>query len=158
MKTSQRRNFHKTNQVIAASLMAASAILAGCASPSTPVGGTTVPSGGYSSAYGTVDSIQVVQTSSGSGSAVGTVAGGVVGGALGNQVGEGRGRTAATVAGAIGGAMIGNQMEKNATAHQLYQVGVRLDNGSYQTFQQESVGDLQVGSRVRVENGRVYRY
>lgn len=148
----------KTNQVIAASLMMASAILTGCASSSAPPFGSTAPTSAYSSAYGTVDSIQVVQGSSGSGSGIGTIAGGVVGGALGNQVGEGRGRTAATVAGTIGGAIVGNQMEKNATAQQVYQIGVRLDNGSYQTFQQESVGDLQIGSRVRIENGRVYRY
>ena len=149
----------KTNQAMTASVLLISAILAGCASSSTPLGSSApAPSTAYSSALGTVDSIQVVQTSSGTGSGIGTVAGGVVGGALGNQVGEGRGRTAATVAGAIGGAMVGNQMERNASGQQVYQVGVRLDNGSYQTFQQEGVGDLQVGSRVRVENGHVYRY
>lgn len=148
----------KKHQIIAVGMMAASAMLAGCASTSNqPIGGTA-PASAYSSAYGTVDSIQVVQTSSGNGSGLGTVAGGVVGGALGNQVGEGRGRTAATVAGAIGGAMVGNQMERNATGHQLYQIGVRLDNGSYQTIQQDAIGDLQVGSRVRIENGRAYRY
>jgi outer membrane lipoprotein SlyB len=147
----------KTNLAIAASLMIVSTILAGCASPSRPLG-STAPATSYSTTYGTVDSIQVVQTSSGNGSGVGTVAGGVVGGALGNQVGEGRGRTAATVAGAIGGAMVGNQMEKNASGNQVYQIGVRLDNGSYQTVQQDAVGDLQVGSRVRIENGRAYRY
>jgi outer membrane lipoprotein SlyB len=149
----------KTNLVIAASLMLSSAILAGCASSSPPLG-STAPATAYSTGYGTVDSIQVVQTSSGNGSTLGTVAGGVVGGALGNQVGEGRGRTAATVAGAIGGAMVGNQMGKNAagTGNQVYQIGVRLDNGGYQTYQQEAVGDLQVGSRVRIENGHVYRY
>jgi len=153
----------KTNQLVASGLVAAVAILAGCASPSQPVSSTgTYPSGSYTSALGVIDSIQVVQSSgSGGTSGLGTVAGGVVGGALGNQVGDGRGRTAATVAGAIGGAMIGNQMERNAQgagSGQVYQVGVRLDNGSYQAIQQESIGDLQVGSRVRVENGRVYRY
>ncbi|HYD78832.1 MAG TPA: glycine zipper 2TM domain-containing protein [Paucimonas sp.] len=149
----------KPTQIALAVLVVLSVTITGCASPNRPLGApTTTPSGAYSSAYGTVDSIQVVQTSSGSGSGIGTVAGGVVGGALGNQVGEGRGRTAATVAGAIGGAMIGNQMEKNASGRQVYQIGVRLDNGSYQTFQQESVGDLQVGSRVRIENGQVFRY
>ena len=153
----------KTNQKIAASLTIAVAALTGCASSQAPapMGMPTSTSPGYSSAYGVVDSIQVVQTSSGSTSGVGTIAGGVVGGALGNQVGGGRGKTAATVAGAIGGAMIGNQMEKNSRsngASQVYQIGVRLDNGSYQTIQQESVADLQVGSRVRIENGRAYRY
>lgn len=156
----------KTNQKIAASLTIAAAALTGCASSPapTPVStpASTYPGGGYSSAFGVVDSIQVVQTSSGtSPGVVGTIAGGVVGGALGNQVGGGRGKTAATVAGAIGGAMIGNQMEKNARSNgvaQAYQIGIRLDNGSYQTIQQESVADLQVGSRVRIENGRAYRY
>jgi len=147
-----------TNKVIATSLMTFSTVLAGCASSSTPIGSTSSPVA-YSTTYGTVDSIRIVQTSSsGTGSGVGTVAGGVVGGALGNQVGEGRGRTAATVAGAIGGAMVGSQMERNATEHQIYQVGVRLDNGGYQNVQQDSVSDLQVGNRVRIENGRVYRY
>ena len=153
----------KTNQKIAATLMIAAAALTGCASSPAPapMGTPTSTSPGYSSAYGVVDSIQVVQTSSGSNGTMGTIAGGVVGGALGNQVGGGRGKTAATVAGAIGGAMIGNQMEKNARSNgaaQVYQIGVRLDNGSYQTIQQESVADLQVGSRVRIENGRAYRY
>ncbi|MDF3034754.1 MAG: putative outer rane lipoprotein precursor SlyB-like [Paucimonas sp.] len=139
--------------------MAAAVMLGGCAShstapisqyPSTPV---------YSSSYGVVDSIQIAQTSSGGGTGLGTVAGGVVGGVLGNQVGSGRGRTAATVAGAVGGAMVGSRMQGNAQPQvQVYQVGVRLDNGSYQTLQQEAIGDLRVGSRVRIENGRVYAY
>lgn len=38
-----------------------------------------------------------------------------------------------------------------------YQISVRLENGSYQTIQQDSLVDLQVGNRVRIENGRVYR-
>ncbi len=152
----------KTNQKIAATLIIAATVLAGCSSSpnSAPITNPTMGSPSYSSAYGVVDSIQVVQTSTGGTSGVGTVAGGVVGGALGNQVGGGSGRTAATVAGAVGGAMLGNQMEKNIrnSGGQAYQIGIRLDNGTYQVVQQESIADLQVGSRVRLENGRVYRY
>jgi hypothetical protein len=40
----------------------------------------------------------------------------------------------------------------------MYQVGVRLDNGGYRTVIQDSVADLRVGSRVRVDNDRAYRY
>lgn len=154
----------KKNQVIAATCFSAIALLAGCSTSGTSPMMSQYPSGSPSaantSAYGVVDSIQVVQSSSGTSSTAGTVAGGVVGGLLGNQVGSGRGQTAATVAGAVGGAMLGNQMAKNAGTGggQAYQIGVRLDNGSYQTIQQDSIADLQVGSRVRIENGRAYRY
>lgn len=71
----------------------------------------------------------------------------------------GVGKSVATVAGVVGGAVVGNQLEQNnrAAARDSYQNSVRLDNGSYQTIQQDSMADLQVGSRVRVENGHVYR-
>jgi outer membrane lipoprotein SlyB len=34
---------------------------------------------------------------------------------------------------------------------------VRLDNGSYQTFSQDTVAGLGVGAPVRIESGRIYR-
>jgi outer membrane lipoprotein SlyB len=116
----------------------------------------------YYAGYGVVESIQLVNTNAGNNGGIGAGAliGGAVGGLLGNQVGSGRGRTAATAAGAIGGAIAGHQVEQRnqAPASQAYQLVVRLDNGSYQTLVQDSVADLQVGSRVRVENGRAWRY
>lgn len=151
----------KANQKIAVTLITATALLGGCASSNPPVVSPQSPmsSPTVSSSYGVVDSIQAVPTSSGGGSTAGTVAGGVIGGLLGNQVGGGGGRTAATVAGAVGGAIIGNQIgQANQAQGQVYQIGVRLDNGSYQTVQQDTVSDLNVGSRVHIENGRVYRY
>jgi outer membrane lipoprotein SlyB len=107
-----------------------------------------------------VDSIQVVNTAGGNnGIGAGTVIGALAGGILGNQVGGGTGRAVATAAGAVGGAVVGNQVEqRNRQGGTAYQIGVRLDNGTYQTFTQESVGDMNIGNRVRVENGRVYRY
>jgi outer membrane lipoprotein SlyB len=148
----------KTSQIIVASLITATALLSGCAhTDRAPVASTTYDAPAYASSYGVVDSIQVIPTSSG-GSTLGTVAGGVVGGLLGHQVGGGRGNTAATVAGAVGGAAVGNEMSKNNQAGTAYQIGVRLDDGSYQTIQQDSVADLRVGNRVRIENGRAYRY
>ena len=59
----------------------------------------------------------------------------------------------------VGGAVVGNQVEqRNRQGGTAYQIGVRLDNGGYQTYTQESIGDLNIGNRVRVDNGRVYRY
>lgn len=155
----------KTNRVIIATTLAASTFIAGCASPGYPPGASMpypAPAGqqGYYTSYGVVDSIQVVNTgSSNGGLGVGSVIGAVAGGILGNQVGGGTGRAVATAAGAVGGAVVGNQVEqRNRQGGTAYQIGVRLDNGTYQTFTQESVGDLNIGNRVRVENGRVYRY
>lgn len=160
----------------ASTMVIATAILAGCASPvyrepvvyqPYPAAPQTypAPSQNYSS-YGVVDSIRVAQVGNsngggigGTGIGVGAVAGGVVGGVLGNQVGGGRGKKLATVAGVVGGAMVGHEIEqRNAQQQNVYQIGVRLNNGAYQTVTQESVADLQVGSRVRIENNRAYRY
>ncbi|EGF31030.1 putative outer membrane lipoprotein transmembrane [Oxalobacteraceae bacterium IMCC9480] len=78
---------------------------------------------------------------------------------LGNQVGGGTGRAVATAAGVVGGAVVGNQVEQNRSAgREVYQVNVRLDNGQYESITLDNVNDLRVGNRVRVENGRVYRY
>ncbi|WP_420476601.1 glycine zipper 2TM domain-containing protein [Noviherbaspirillum sp. ST9] len=147
----------------------AAVILSGCASqgqnypvvgPSYPAPVQTYPAAGpaYGSSYGTVESIQLVQGGGSNGIGTGAVVGGVVGGLLGNQVGGGSGKKAATVAGVIGGAMVGHQIERGSQARNAYQLGIRMDNGSYRTVTQESAADLQVGARVRVENDRAYRY
>ena len=92
-------------------------------------------------------------------SGAGAVAGGLVGALVGNQIGSGSGRTAATAAGAIGGALVGNKVEEGRNApHDVYQISVRLDNGDYRTVNQDSAYDLRAGSRVRMVDGRVYRY
>ena len=92
-------------------------------------------------------------------SCAGAITGGQIGGLLGNQVGSGGGRTAATVAGAVGGAVVGNNVENNRNAgKQEYQISVRMDNGDYRIVQQESVYVMRVGNRVRLIDGRLYRY
>lgn len=146
----------RTIQKVIASGLAAVALLAGCANPNYR-SETSPPYSTKSSRHGVIDSIEKTRAGN-DGIGAGAVIGGVVGGALGNQVGSGSGNTAATVAGAVGGAVVGNEIEKRSKAHDAYRVRVRLDNGSYQTVTQDSITDLQVGNRVRVENDRVYRY
>ncbi len=159
----------KTNYATTvAAMIAATVLFSGCSTPmqqpvsSQPYPSTTYPSTGpsYSSSYGVVDSIQMTNANASNGGiGAGTVVGGIVGGLLGNQVGGGNGRTAATVAGTVGGAIVGNQIEqRNRAPSTMYQIGVRLDNGSYQTVMQDTVADLRVGNRVRIESGRAYRY
>jgi outer membrane lipoprotein SlyB len=151
----------KTTHAMIATAIAAT-FLGGCAIPAQQVSSPTYPasSPAYATSYGSVNSIQTIPASPTGGIGVGTVVGGVVGGLLGNQIGGGDGRKLATVAGVVGGAVVGNQVEQRnrAPARDMYQISVRLDNGSYQTIEQDSLGDLRVGNRARIENGRVSRY
>ena len=85
----------------------------------------------------------------GTGSGAGAVAGGVLGALLGNQIGQGQGKDVATIVGAVGGGIAGNSVEKKMKKQTVFQVQVRLDDGSTRTLEQaEPVG---VGVRVRVE-------
>ncbi|MBX3625919.1 MAG: glycine zipper 2TM domain-containing protein [Rhizobacter sp.] len=86
------------------------------------------------------------------GTGVGAATGAVIGGVLGYQVGDGNGQKAATAAGAIGGGLLGNKIERDRNTRVVgYNVQVQLDNGQTRTFRRESLGGLQVGSRVKVE-------
>ncbi len=152
----------KSNQTIAAILIATTAMLSGCASTSSQPSnnGSYDNSASSSAGYGTIESIQVTRND-GQTNGAGAVVGGIVGALVGNQVGSGSGRTAATVAGAVGGAVVGNKVEANRNAgngQEMYQINVRLQNGENRTIVQDSVYDLRVGNRVRVVDGRVYRY
>ncbi len=156
--------------LITATIALASAVLVtACGTPAQQSSTSSYPSGTTSypysqpannSQYGYVDSIQVVTNSQSGSTGVGAVVGGVVGGILGNQVGGGSGKSVATVAGVVGGAVVGNSIEQSnrASSRDVYQITVRLDNGSYQSIQQDSMIDLQRGTRVRIDNGRVSRY
>ena len=94
---------------------------------------------------GEVNGVAVGNTTVG----IGTVAGGVLGGLLGNQVGGGNGKTAMTVLGAAGGAFAGNTIEKNMKKVTVYEVRVRMNDGSTRTLEVSS--SLPVGSKVIVE-------
>lgn len=98
---------------------------------------------------GQVNGVAVGNTTVG----IGTVAGGVIGGLLGNQVGGGSGKTAMTVLGAAGGAFAGNQVEKNMKKVTVYQVRVRMNDGSTRNVEVSSA--IPVGSRVIVEGNNL---
>ena len=90
---------------------------------------------------GVIESIRVVEAK-GDGSGLGAVAGG-----------GGGGRTVMTVVGAGAGAYAGHEIEKNAKRSTQYQVRVRMSDGSYRTFYQQSQPTLGLGQRVRVTEG-----
>ncbi|NUA25651.1 glycine zipper 2TM domain-containing protein [Cupriavidus basilensis] len=86
-------------------------------------------------------------------SGLGAVGGAVIGGLLGNQIGKGNGRILGTVAGAVGGGFAGNQIEKTVRKDTSYQVRVQMDNGNYRTFTYHADPGVQVGQRVRLQDG-----
>ncbi|MDP1690612.1 MAG: glycine zipper 2TM domain-containing protein [Burkholderiaceae bacterium] len=97
---------------------------------------------------GKVESVSAVKQK-GQGTGLGVVGGAVVGGLLGSQVGGGSGKNVATVLGAVGGGVAGNEVEKRARGTTVYQVHVRMDDGSLRTVTQSTAP--AVGQKVTVE-------
>ena len=78
-----------------------------------------------------------------------------------SQVGNGNGKTVATIIGAIGGGFAGNEVEKRMKRETVYQVGVRMEDGSRRTVevaQAPAVGSKVTvdGSSIRSNGGGVY--
>lgn len=107
-----------------------------------------------STRYGTVESINWVGNDRPS-SGTGAILGGIVGAIVGNQVGGGTGKTVATVVGGIGGAVVGNNLEKNRN-DSYYQILIRMDGGGHQTVQQNQIGNLRKGDRIKIVDGIAY--
>lgn len=129
--------------------------------PAYPQSQSSNSSGGAYSAYGVVQSIEMVRQNNTGGGGVGMIAGAVVGGLLGHQVGGGSGKTAATVIGAAGGAYAGNEIQKSNQQQQqadAYKFTIRMRDGSYQTVMQTTNPDIRVGDRVQIDNGVARRY
>lgn len=98
---------------------------------------------------GLVESVIPVQRK-GPSNGVGAVAGGVLGAVVGNQIGKGSGRSIATILGAVGGGVAGNAIEKNMTRVTVYQVRVRMDDGSVRSIEQAQAPAL--GSAIVVQD------
>jgi outer membrane lipoprotein SlyB len=138
--------------------IACSTILAACASQPAPRYSsaptpTYVPAPASCYDCGRVERIETVYGAR-QNTHTGAVLGGIVGGVVGNQVGSGDGKKAATVAGVVGGAIAGNAIEKKVN-EQTYDITIRMDNGTVVVVNRNSLGNLRVGSGVRVNGGRI---
>lgn len=102
---------------------------------------------------GQVESVQAVQQAAPA-TGVGAVAGGVLGAVVGNQVGKGNGRKAATVLGAVGGGYAGHQVEKNMRTRTVYDIAVRMEDGSLRRFQRAE--PVAVGTPITLQ-GKGFR-
>lgn len=53
----------------------------------------------------------------------------------------------------------GSQLQRNnAAIRQVYNIRVRMDDGSLQTFAEQDSTDFRAGDHVRLEDGRISRY
>ncbi|TXH04641.1 MAG: glycine zipper 2TM domain-containing protein [Nevskiaceae bacterium] len=103
---------------------------------------------------GTVTAVTAIKQKP-DGSGAGAVLGAAAGGVAGHQVGGGRGKDVATVLGALAGAYAGNQAEKAIRAETVYQVDVRMDDGSSRQITVKDASGLAVGSKVRVSGDTI---
>lgn len=97
---------------------------------------------------GTVTAVTPIQRD-GTGSGGGALAGGVLGAVVGNQVGDGNGKALATILGAVGGGFAGNAVEKKMKKSTVYEVQVRMEDGSSRSFEQAT--PASVGAHVIVD-------
>ena len=141
------------------------AALTGANATATPQGGATQAPAGPAAAQpapapeprqvaqacancGVIDSYNSVQLQ-GSTNGVGAVAGGIGGAVLGSKI-AGRGNhTAGGLVGAIGGGLLGNAVEKHYRVYTVYDVHVRMDDGTMRTVRQSA--RPAVGSHVTVD-------
>ena len=104
---------------------------------------------------GTVRSVTPVSRDDGT-TGVGAVVGAIVGGVAGRQVGGGRGRDIATVAGAVGGAVVGNEVEQaRDNDDTVYDVRVRMEDGSERVVTVADAGTLNPGTQVTVNGNDI---
>src|SRR5258706_3147830 len=101
---------------------------------------------------GIVQSVREVEQK-GDAKGVGAVGGGLAGAVLGHNIGDHN--KLVTILGAAGGAFVGNQVEKQARATKHWELTVRYDDGTTQTFASEAQPFWHQGDRVRLYEGRL---
>jgi outer membrane lipoprotein SlyB len=79
---------------------------------------------------------------------VGAVAGGLGGALVGNRIAGGHNRTLGGVVGAVGGGLLGNAIEKHERTTTVYDVDVRMEDGTLRTVRESTAP--AVGEKVRV--------
>lgn len=139
-------------KLVLLSIALGSALLAGC--PDDRPGPT--PKAACHNC-GTVESI-VPHEMKGEATPAGTVAGAVIGGVIGHQFGgNSRSRDAATAAGAVGGAFAGREIEKEAKKHMVYDITIRMADGTVRTLSKPTDLNLREGDRVEVVGSNIER-
>jgi len=97
---------------------------------------------------GVIEGYSAVQVR-GQNNGVGAVAGGLGGALVGSQIAGRNNHTLGGVIGAVGGGLLGNAIESHERTVTVYDVRVRMADGSIRTLQESHVPN--VGQRVSVE-------
>ncbi len=139
--------------MLAGALVAAAALLAGCAAPST-AGHTYTASEARRPMQvqtGVIQAIREVQLERDQPTNVGAGAGAVVGGVAGSNVGGGKGSIIAGVLGAVAGGVLGSHAEQSLSNKTALEITVRTDSGNTFAVVQEAGGEqFSPGQRVRI--------
>ena len=140
-------------RALAVALIAGSALVAGCATPSQ-TGSTYHPGEArrpMSVQMATVQALRDVRIEQSQPHGVGTGAGAVIGGIAGSNIGGGRGAAIATVLGAVAGGVGGSYAERAIGTKSGVEITVRTDDGqTFAVVQQAGDERFEVGQRVRV--------
>lgn len=91
----------------------------------------------------------------GAGTGIGGLGGALGGAVIGKQFGNGRGSDALAILGAIGGAVAGHQVEKSVRSTKVYEVRVKMEDGSTRSMTQSSAPAWRNGDRVRVDGNSI---
>ena len=102
---------------------------------------------------GVIDGYSAVQVK-GQNNGVGAVAGGVGGALLGSKIAGRNNHTLGGVLGAVGGGLVGNAIESHERVATVYDVRVRMEDGSIKTVRQAKVPT--VGQRVNLDGNTLH--
>src|SRR3954468_21885623 len=102
--------------------------------------------------YGVVESVKQVELK-GDAKGVGAVGGALAGAVLGHNIGDHN--KLVTVLGAAGGGLLGNTIEKTVRTEKVWDMTVRYDDGTTQSFQSKEAPFWHQGDRVRLYEGKL---
>jgi|tagenome__1003787_1003787.scaffolds.fasta_scaffold20978537_2 outer membrane lipoprotein SlyB len=102
--------------------------------------------------YGVVESVKEVELK-GDAKGIGAVGGALAGAVLGHNIGDHN--KVVTVLGAAGGGLLGNQIEKTVRTQKAWEMTVRYDDGTTQSFQTKEQPIWHQGERVRYYEGKL---
>ena len=105
------------------------------------------------STCGVIDGYSAVQVK-GQNNGVGAVAGGLGGALVGSKIAGRSNHTLGGVIGAVGGGLLGNAIESHERTTTVYDVRVRMADGTVRTVRQAAIPN--VGQRVNVEGNTLH--
>lgn len=102
-------------------------------------------------ACGRVTAVEI-REQPGEATGVGAVVGGAIGGLVGRELARRHDHAPLVILGAIGGGVLGHHIEKRARTVSIYDVDVRMDDGTVRRLSQRE--PVRIGDRVQLDGDR----